>query len=129
MSVQSNDKKKAGDSERLKVIEEIVRDKQINFGYAPLSDVAARSQAKVWLGHLADVPTNRLDDVYKLAMKERDPKSLFSTTDMSQAWRRLRERESERARLNPPCKYCNGSGRLKFNKAGVGMVDIECGYH
>jgi hypothetical protein len=129
MSVQSISNIKADDSERLKVIEEIVRDKQINFGYSPLSDVAARMQANVWMGHLDDIPTERLWDVYKEAMRARDPKSLFSTTDMLQAWRRLRERESERARLNPPCKYCHDTGRMKFNKAGVGMVDIECPNH
>ena len=112
------------------MIEEIVRDKQINFGYAPLSDVAARSQAEVWMGHVEEIPTDRFMGCYKEAMRGRDPKSLFSTTDMSQAWRRLREREAEYARTHPPCKYCNGTGRLKFNKAGVGnMVDIECPYH
>ena len=129
MNVHGNDKKKADDSERLKVIEEIVRDKQICFGYAPLSDVAARMQAKVWMGHLDDVPTARLWDVYKLAIKEYESKIPFSPANMNQTWQRLRERESERARLNPPCKYCKDTGRIKFNKAGVGMVDIECPYH
>jgi hypothetical protein len=122
-------KNKSIDDSKLKVIEEIVRDKQICFGYAPLSDAAAREQAKVWLGHLKDIPTERLEDVYKLAMKEYESKIPFSPANMNQAFRRLRERETERARLNPPCKYCNQTGRMKFNKAGVGMVDIECPNH
>jgi hypothetical protein len=129
MSVQSNDKKKAGDSGKLKVIEEIVRDKQICFGYAPLNDAAAREQAKVWLGHLADVPTRRLRDVYNLAMGDYESKIPFSPANMNQAWRRLRERESERARLNPPCKYCDDTGRMKYNHFIRGPGDIECPNH
>ena len=114
------------DVERLKVIEEIVNDKQINFGYAPLSDAVARKQAAVWSRHLEDIPTDRLVDVYKAAMRERNPGHTFSTTEMSQAWRRLREREAENARRHPRCESCGNTGKIEYDKPGVGRVSVDC---
>ena len=82
-------------NERLKVIEAIVRNKQISFGYTALSDDTARQQALAWIGHFEEIPTERLWDAYLEAMRERDSRSLFSPTDMSQAWRRLRMSEPD----------------------------------
>jgi hypothetical protein len=121
-----NDTKIMIDPEKLRVMEEIVRDKQINFGYAPLSDAAARRQAEVWYDQLEDIPTNRLRDVFKKAMRERDPKSAFSTTDMSQAWRRLTEQETLYRRMNPPCPMCHDTRQIIYDKDGVGRVTEEC---
>jgi hypothetical protein len=103
---------------RISRIAEIIKRARLAAQLPQFSDADAAQVASDWSMFLSQIPTDRLEDCYLDAMRERQTKGALGYQELAAAWRKMRA--DDRAQTyappdstfasGPRCNYCDDTG-------------------
>lgn len=118
---------------RAEAIATVIDKSRLACGLLPLEKNHLKLAVIAWdeILSAAKVPTERINDAYKVAMSKHSTKQPFAVAEICSEWQEMKKNEAARrrfmeARSRKNCVFCEGTGIKKVAGPDFKNIEMEC---